>query len=211
MMLAPTDLTIEMTPEGVRQLRLTNYIINRGPGKLEVFGTSDRLTERTVVMQNIYRANGSFTARPAGIFFFHALHNHWHFEDFAVYEVWSLTAGGEPDQSVAVMDKVSYCLRDTGRSVLPGAALYPLYTDCEADLQGINAGWIDSYAYDLPEQTIDITGLEDGVYALICTVDPGDRLRETDEENNGALIYIRLKGDAVGEVAPAAVLEYLGN
>lgn len=210
-MLPPADLTIEITPEGQRLFRLTNYIINWGRGKLEVLGTSDRLSERTVVTQHVYRANGTYTARPAGMFFFHIAHNHWHFENFAVYALWSLTPQGELNESVAVMDKVSYCLRDTGRSELPYAALNQLYTECEADLQGINAGWIDSYEYDLPGQTIDITALPDGIYALVCTVDPGDRLLELDETNNSALIYVQLQGDTVTEIDRAQMLQALAQ
>jgi hypothetical protein len=210
-MLPPADLTLEITPEGQRLLRLTNYIINWGEGTLEVLGRSDRLSQRTVVTQHIYRANGSFTARPAGMFFFHLAHNHWHFENFAVYALWSLTPEGRLNESVAAMDKVSYCLRDTGRSELPYGPPDQLYTECEADLQGISAGWIDSYEYDLPGQTIDITDLPDGVYALVCTVDPGDRLLELDENNNSALIYVHLQEGTVTEIDRAQMLELLAQ
>lgn len=199
-MLPPADFTIETTPENTRLLRLTNYIMNWGPGRLEILGESDHVTQRTVVTQHVYRANGTFTNHPAGIFVFHPAHDHWHLENFARYEVWSLNPEGGLLENVALAAKVSYCLRDTGRSTLPGTPAEPLYVECLNKLQGINIGWIDSYEYDIPDQTVDITALADGVYAVRCIVDPGDLFLEANEKNNTSLSYIHITGDTVQEV-----------
>lgn len=210
-MLEPDHLVLEDTPEGRRLLRLTNYIVNWGPGTLQVLGNSDRVSERTVVMQHLFRADGSFAEHPAGIFFFHLAHNHWHFENFAIYQLWSLTTEGRRDEVVAKLDKVSYCLRDTGRTTMASAALTQTYTECEAALQGISAGWVDSYEYDLPGQDIDITGLRDGIYALECIVDPGNRLLETDDTNNSTTIYLLLQENTVKVITREAMLSSLGD
>lgn len=199
-MLPPADFTIETTPDNIRLLRLTNYIMNWGPGQLEILGVSDPVSQRTVVTQHLYRVNGTFTNRPAGIFVFHPSHDHWHLENFARYEIWSLTSEGVLNENVALAAKVSYCLRDTGRSTLPGAPANPLYLECLDKLQGISVGWIDSYEYDIPDQTVDITALADGVYAVRCIVDPGDLFLETNENNNTSLSYIHITGDTVRQV-----------
>ncbi len=199
-MLPPTQLVIEVTPENERLLRFTTLIFNWGPGKLQVLGKSDATSARTVVMQHLYRANGAYDEHAAGIFLFHLTHKHWHVEDFARYEVWSLAADGEPTEIVALSDKISFCLRDTGRSTLEYAPLEPQYTECEAELQGMSAGWIDAYEFDTPGQTVDVTALADGVYALNSIVDPSNRFQEVDDTNNGVLIYFLLQKDTVQEI-----------
>jgi subtilase family serine protease len=44
---------------------------------------------------------------------------------------------------------------------------------------------------------VDITGLPDGEYALRSTTDPEDQLRESDEGNNAAMVYIEIEGNQV--------------
>lgn len=44
-----------------------------------------------------------------------------------------------------------------------------------------------------PGQYVEITDLADGVYALISTVDPGDRVREVIEDNNIGITYFELR------------------
>lgn len=208
-MLPPTQLVIEVTPQNERLLRFTTLIFNWGPGKLQVLGKSDATSQRTVVMQHLYRANGAYDEHAAGIFLFHITHNHWHVEDFARYEVWSLAANGEMKQVVALSDKISFCLRDTGRSTLEYAPAEPQYTECEAELQGMSAGWIDAYEFDTPGQSVDVTALADGVYALNSVVDPSNRFQEADDANNSVLIYFLLQEDTVQEIQAEQLHEYL--
>lgn len=207
--LPPTELGIEFTPDNARLLHFTNMMMNWGPGKLQVVGVSDAVSGRTVVQQDIFLANGSFTKHPAGIFLFHPTHTHWHFENFSRYEIWSLTPHGELNELVSLSDKVSYCLRDTGRSTLGIAPEEPEYIDCEAGLQGMSAGWIDSYPFDTPGQTMDITALTDGVYALNSIVDPPNRLLELDENNNSALVYFLLHENTITMIEPEELQAYL--
>ncbi len=195
-MLEPKDLAVQILDE-TRLLLMSHYIFNAGRGTLEVLGKSDSISQRTIVTQHVYRSDGSFTERPAGIFLFHPTHNHWHVDNFARYEIWSLTEAGELGDLVALSDKVSYCLRDTGRSTLAFASREPEYLECEAELQGISPGWVDSYTYEMPGQSVDITDLSDGFYAVQSLVDPSDRFLETNEFNNSSLVYFELKEDRV--------------
>jgi hypothetical protein len=104
---------------------------------------------------------------------------------FARYELWTLAPSGWLVGMVGLTDKVSYCLRDNTRLSSQQPAAGPAYLLCDSAKQGISAGWVDRYQSTLPGQVIDITGLPAyRVYALRSTVDPEDRLLETDEANN---------------------------
>ncbi len=195
--LPPTDLVIELTESDQRLLRFSNSMLNSGPGTLELVGQFNPDSGEIAVTQHIYTSDGTFEEYATGEFIFHVGHDHWHFENFALYEVWSLTPAGDLDDVVALTDKVSYCIRDDARAEIPGAAVEPVYTVCDQDLQGIAVGWIDIYEFDTPGQIVDITPLPDGVYALQSTVDPADQIREADEANNAAVVYFEVRDDRV--------------
>jgi hypothetical protein len=57
---------------------------------------------------------------------------------------------------------------------------------------GLSRGWSDPYPWALPDQRLDVTGLEDGVYRLWATADPGGWFRETNEQNNLTWVDLRL-------------------
>ena len=193
--LPPYDMFVQIWPEGNRVSRFSNSILNAGPGVLKVLGESDPNTATTNVTQHVYNVDGTFDEHPAGVFEFHVSHDHWHLENFALYEVWSLTAEGALDEVVAVTDKVSYCLMDETRSDQPDAYPEPTYTVCNQIIQGISPGWIDTYKYNTPGQIVDITDLPDGTYALRSTVDPDDQLREMNDNNNAGTTYFDLTGE----------------
>ena len=195
--LPPGDLVIETTADNRKLLRLTNSILNAGPGTLELLGVLNPATNKMAVTQHIATLTGAIEEHAAGEFVFHADHEHWHLENFALYEVWSLTLEGDLDAAVAFTDKVSYCIRDNSRSAVAGAAPRAIFTSCNQDLQGITAGWIDTYAYDTAGQIVDITHVLDGVYALQSTVDPDDHLWEVDDMNNAVTVYFELEGSQV--------------
>jgi hypothetical protein len=117
-------------------------------------------------------------------------------------------ASGQLSELLISSDKIGYCLIDVSRATVPrtpgGEPVVPVippayrqYTHCEADLQGLSSGWTDTYRNHLPGQSLDITGLPDGLYALRSTVDPENRIREQDEGNNSTIIYSVLRADRV--------------
>ena len=208
--LPPSGLVIEIDSAGDRKLlRLTNSIYNHGPGPLELLGVSDESIGKTTVTQRIYAAGGSFEEQLAGEFVFHPGHDHWHLENFARYELWSLTPGRDLDSLVAFTGKVSYCLRDNTPAGDPSSAPVPVYTSCDGDLQGISTGWIDIYEFDLAGQVVDISSVPDGVYALRSIADPDNQLRELDDANNAAMVYIQISADQVRIIEDAGELDDL--
>ncbi len=201
--LPPSDLNLRVNPSnGQKLLRFTNFIANNGPGKMELWGDSDPETGNVTVTQHITTAQDSIQKVAVGEFFFHREHNHWHFGNFARYEVLSLTLDVDLDRVLASGNKISYCLRDDARSNIPDAARWQTYTSCEKEEQGISVGWIDVYRYHLPGQSIDISSLSDGVYALRSTVNPGKNIWEQNTENNAAILFIQIEGNHVKMIDP---------
>lgn len=196
--LLPTDLRIDRSA-GPRLLRLTNTVWNAGQGRLDLVATHSGST--TFATQRIFSHNaaGSWfvqSQRPAGEFVYHPEHNHWHFDDFATYELRSVVAGGGMGPVVRSAKKVSFCMVDTVKvdSTLPHAAPSAVYNTCtRAAGQGLSVGWGDIYASGLPGQYIDITGLGNGDFWLVSTADPLNWLLESNETNNAATLKIRIR------------------
>jgi hypothetical protein len=117
------------------------------------------------------------------LFEFATCHGHYHFEQFADYEL--LDSGGNV---VASGHKVGFCLEDVRAwsPTAPGSAKYKCFN------QGIQAGWADVYSAGLPCQYIDITSVPVGNYTLQMTVNPANLLRESDTNNNVTLVPVSI-------------------
>lgn len=196
--LPPSDLRMQVnSATGQKQLRFTNSIMNSGPGALELQGAFNAATGRTTVTQHVFTSDGSLEELVAGEFIFHPGHDHWHLENFARYEIRSLSPEGNLGNVVAYSDKISYCLRDDSRAENLDLSTRPAYTNCSQEVQGISAGWVDIYRYHLQGQDIAITGIPDGVYALHSIVNPGELLLEVNDSNNAATVYFQITGVSV--------------
>ena len=153
------------------------------------------------VFQRIYSVEGVFGERLIGSFFFHPDHDHWHIEDIAMYELWSVDSENVLDQRILRSRKASYCLRDAAHLAEDphpeGWPDFSVYTDCDNVIQGISPGWMDIYSWDMLGQEIEITGLPDGTYFLITTVNPDWILFESDLNNNVGTTRFRLTGDGI--------------
>jgi hypothetical protein len=140
-----------------------------------------------------------------GTFIFHEAHTHYHFEDYAAYELRHLDADGEPDMSPAGLAapgvKASFCLIDYDPDEPSDNPIYqfphPLYLSCTGSfgvgVQGISPGWKDTYSSGLVGQQIELDGVSRGEdYALVITADPTNRLWETREDDNVSWAKVRL-------------------
>ncbi len=194
--LPPSSLYITRSVD-TSLLRLTNSVWNAGYGPLELWGRVGKDPGTHTVAQRIYRADGDYQERQVGEFIFHPGHNHWHLESFSLYEIWSLSERGTLDRLAATSDKVSYCLRDIHRVPHPDQAPRMGYGTCTYGRQGLSVGWADVYDHYLPGQSIDISGLPDGIYALISTADPYNLIQESDETNNAAVVYLEIRDQRV--------------
>jgi hypothetical protein len=169
-------------------LRFSNTSWNAGQGRLEMRGetVSD---SRTKVYQRIYDNAGGFTEVYIGDFIFHPSHNHWHFENYADYELWTRTeydkwiaSGRVNGQAQKRGTKTTFCIMDNIKiQSLPGSPSSAVYTQCGQTLQGMSIGWGDIYDYSLPDQWIDLgsSTLPDGKYVLRSVTDPKNLIFES--------------------------------
>ena len=192
-----SDLHIQLMAGGRRFLRLENTIWNSGRGPLELTGEFNTLTSRTRVHQHIYTAEDDQHEILVGDFVWHPTHDHWHFDEFTLYELWTLTADNRQGQVVASSDKLSYCVMDT--DVVdpdhPHVSLRQGYSGCGQRLQGLSVGWGDTYKSTIDGQALDLTRLPDGFYALISTVNPNAVILEEDYSNNSTRLYLEILRD----------------
>ncbi len=207
--LPPSDVTIETdATTGQKLLRFSNTIANEGKGRLEVVPVNNT-NGTTDAYQQIYSHDllGQWyvvQTRYVGTFAFHPEHNHWHFEDFARYELRDVAWDGSIGETVlASSQKVSFCITDSTLvdPYLDHASATPQYVYCDqSNPQGISVGWADTYKWDLAGQSLDITGLPDGNYWIVSTADPDNLLDEGGgeaESNNTAAVSVHITGSTV--------------
>lgn len=182
------------TIPGRKLLRLANSSPNIGLGKMELRGGKILEDGNREVFQRIYLSNGRFVSRLAGVFEHHPEHNHIHFKDYASYRLREVTADSGVGSIIASSEKVSFCLRNSvvyDRN-LPGFNPKSEYKNCSSVVQGIGVGYADFYGKNLYGQWIDITDVPTGRYWIESMVDPDNRLKESNEENNVARTMVNI-------------------
>lgn len=187
------DFQIETGDDGERRLRFTAVIANVGAGPMEVVGIRGG-GEIGVVVQRLQREGGPprEVVTDAQLYFAGDGHEHWHLRDMQAYRLERLDGA-----AAAVSEKHGFCLWDNVRGdvVLPGTPQTAAFS-CPESLDdgevrmGLSVGWRDVYPASLPDQFIDVTGLDSGRYRLWAEADPASAGRphglfeESDEENN---------------------------
>ncbi len=206
-----TASSSEFPPSGSnRALRFPTVSVNKGIGRLELFGGTgpgDIVNGQQRVYQRVFRTDGSTWTRPAGWFTYHPQHGHIHFDNWTVFKLRVLNSNGTPGPILRTGAKTSFCILELLHydSSIPGHNDPPGYDSC-GTLQGLRPGWADIYNSSLAGQFIDLTGIPDGTYYLEATVDPDNLVLESDETNNTVGIPI-----AVGPVPPASPDAYEEN
>jgi Lysyl oxidase len=188
-----------------RRLFLSNTVWNAGNGPLEIRPENDTSVEPPVTRayQILFTENavGDLLQleheHPAGSFAFHPLHDHWHFQGLARYELARMKPDGTVGEVVAWRQKIGFCMFDQRQidGTLENAQDSPQYSGFSCDENnnvGYSVGWGDEYPFNFAEQDIDITGVPPGKYWVVSTADPEKLVRETNNRNNGAKAAIRL-------------------
>ncbi len=217
--LKPADLrfaTATINGSTHQVLRFSNTAWNAGQGRLELRASTVSTTSgnKTRVYQRIYDSAGGYTRKYVGDFVYHSSHNHFHFQDFAQYQLWTRAdydrwlSGGQ-GQAKRKGAKTTFCLMDTYRvRALTGSPSSAYYTTCGKTLQGISVGWGDKYGYHLPGQWIDLgtSRLPDGDYVLRSVADPKNKLYESPNKNdksrespraNAGVTFFRVSGGTI--------------
>jgi hypothetical protein len=199
----PKHLGIQ-NQQNAEMLRFTNGVANLGEGDFRMSPIIDADSGQIVsAQQEILDAAGNVVCvEEVGEFIFHPEHNHWHIADVALYEVRVARDDGHGglygDVVANVHDfansvKTTFCLIDWYQLDSNSNRGERVYWDCSAGLQGIQSGWVDQYHHSLPDQNIDLTGVDPGVYYLLSTANPDGDYVESDYTNNSAWVSFRLQ------------------
>jgi hypothetical protein len=185
--LQPADLCV--AGPGVRALlRFSVLAVNQGTSDL-VVGTPD-----------------TSTLNPDGTpkWVYSSCHRHFHFQTFARYELRPRGAA----TAVLLGQKRSFCIEDT-KKVAPSAPDQARY-GCNPnglDVQGVQVGWGDLYASNLPCQWIDVTDLgATGDYDLCVFINTARLLPDADPTNDAGCVPITISGPPPEAVAPRVTL-----
>jgi hypothetical protein len=230
---APSCYPEEITEQGARRcLRFDAGSENVSPdgqnGRFELRIDISNLVTKHTVEQAIYRSDGTKRYRPAGDYTFHPTHGHIHYRNFAKYELFAVNPPSDPDHAgfflpAAKSRKADFCMIDVENRKFDGdwAATQGneprqgAFPDCNIPtdvdrkalkgymVQGISRGWADVYSWPLPGQYIEVSGVPDGDYDVVVTVNPFKLIEETDYDDNVACTRIHLAGKTVSEL-PAA-------
>jgi len=196
--LPPQDLTLDKSESGDQLLRFTTIFYNKGKGPLELRADTATAGVRSdiqrTVFQKIYRNDGTTRQRASGTFLWHQEHLHYHFADFAVYDLEAVETNTPPPDLSGVRQKSTFCIRDVSLTdlELPGKAKDAAYKICGKELQGISVGWADTYFFTYPDQLLNIEELPSGTYRLKFIINPSDRFDESDMSNNTSSSLIKL-------------------
>jgi hypothetical protein len=154
-------------------------------------------------------------------FEFHLCHGHRHMHGYAAYELRTL------DGFVAATgQKQGFCLLDSERVLATAADRRFTCID-----QGLTSGWADLYARTVDGQWVDVTGVPEGDYLLVVTINAEGTLPEAvDYHPNTASAPVHLPdpavpidssddhGDTPAEATPlpfpsgmVALIEYIGD
>jgi hypothetical protein len=180
------------TASGTSTLRFSTTSWNNGAGPLQLeAGPVDTGSGKQQVNQRIFSSDGSSAAYFAGWVEWHAAHNHFHFNDYALYTLQPVNAPGGSERTGS---KTTFCVMDTTKinTGLPGAPGSAVYSTCGNQIQGMSVGWGDTYGYNLAGQELDFTNNADGVYRLKIEIDPKTLIRESNDNDNVSCVLLNI-------------------
>ena len=175
-------------------LRFTVATANRGPRPFDLLALDPDLDAGTARAAQCvqWSAPRDCAAREdIGDFIVHPDHGHVHFDDYALYELRSVLADGQPDLSpeglVATGGKISFCLLDLTPDETYGT-FGPEYDELvlllRRDARGHAAGhlaWVAGHLrWPTPRASRSSwTGCPTAATPIVVTTDPSDRIHET--------------------------------
>jgi concanavalin A-like lectin/glucanase superfamily protein len=231
-----TDISVDGSGVLHHVLRFSNTAYNVGEGPLEIRATIDMSLNPPSgpAYQRVYDSNGGYTdiALTGSTLYYHAVHKHYHFDNWGGYELWTkaaydnyvATGIGSPD---LVGTKTTSCVEDEEFVSPISNAIWPAQypsSKCMPNAQnviaeGLSPGWGDTYDYYRFEQWIDLgptSSLPDGTYVLRSIADPqnivyespnkSDSSRESQQDNQGVTVFSVKNGALVDSNPPSGTV-----
>lgn len=190
-------VTTTTTAGTTKTLRFSTTSWNSGAGVLRLeAGSVETGSGKQQVWQRVFNSDGSSSLFSAGWFQWHNGHNHFHFDDYAVYTLQPVNA---PGGSLRKGSKTTFCVMDTTaiNLSLPGAPSQAGYSTCGSQAQGMSVGWGDTYGSHLAGQELDFTDNPDGIYQVQIEIDPNKVIVESNNNDNLSCALINVAGSAV--------------
>jgi hypothetical protein len=230
-----TDVSADSSGDLHNVLRFSNTGFNVGEGPVEIRATIDQRLSPPAgpAVQRVYDSDGGFSdfALQSSTLYYHAVHKHYHFDNWGDYQLWTkgeydnwLASGvGGPD---LVGTKTTSCVTDEEFVTQVASAVWPAAyppSKCMPNsnnviAQGLSGGWGDTYDYYRFEQWIDLgqSRLSDGVYVLRSIADPlnlvyesankGDASRESASGNAATTTFTVSGGRILDGTAPTGTI-----
>lgn len=176
-------------------LRFSNGIANTGGGPWQmrpVFPASDPSQPQDAFQQIVDPSGNVLEEALVSRFEFHPAHNHWHIDGVALFEV-RLDAVDGPVFGENSL-KTTFCLVDVYKLEGPSKTKDRTFWECNGEVQGVSAGWVDQYHQSTEGQDLDITGAPaDRLMYLVSTTNFEGNFLERDTTNNTAWVsfYVR--------------------
>jgi hypothetical protein len=190
------------TSGGDDLLDFSSTVWNSGNAPLDVEGFRDGGSPVMQAYQFFYEHGRVVGKARTGTMGFDSQkgHDHWHFEQFAQYQL--LSAARKP---VLQSQKVGFCIAPTDPVdlLLPGTQLQPpiigLTGQCGVPTalwvrELLQVGWGDTYYQTIAGQSFDITSLPNGTYYIQVTANPEKVLHVTTNSGDVSLRKVILGG-----------------
>ncbi len=194
----PAQLFID-AENGGRVMRFSTTFGNVGDGPFEALSNHQPEAGITRASQVIYASEGERIERLIGEFVFHTDHEHWHIENYVIFELWNVSEDWQRTDLVASTEKMSFCIWDELEYdlELKAAVAERVYQGCDNEVQGLSVGWSDTYAATVHGQELDIARVANGNYLVRTIINPDRAIWETNYENNTSELRLSITGDTI--------------
>ncbi|HXE44379.1 MAG TPA: LamG-like jellyroll fold domain-containing protein [Conexibacter sp.] len=232
-----TDVSANGAGDLHNVLRFSNTVYNAGEGPVEIWARIDPTLNPPAgqAYQRIYDDQGGFVdiAIPGSTLYYHAVHQHYHFDHWGGYQLWTraaydawIASGQTTGQPDVIGAKTTSCVEDEEFVTSVLAAIWPPRyppANCLPDAsniirEGLSPGWGDTYDYYRFEQWIDLgqSTLADGTYVLRSVADPdnlvyesagkADGSRENGPDNSAITVFTVSGGQIADGDAPSGTV-----
>jgi hypothetical protein len=190
--LPASNFSLVTNANGTLSLRFNTTSWNNGTGPFQLeAGPVDTGNGKQQVYQRVFNTDGTSSLFFAGWFEWHNGHNHFHFDDYALYTLQPVNAPGGSTRTGA---KTTFCVMDTTKinGSLAGAPTNAVYSTCGNQIQGMSVGWGDTYGSHLAGQELDFTDNPNGIYQVRIEVDPKKVMVESNKNDNVSCALINV-------------------